>query len=335
MDRNKYIHFETTDFVNDSDFRRWVRSDNKDDQRFWEAFLLDYPEKSIDIDNARSILEAITTHFDVEVKDGEVDSSYRDLKARISSVKPKTAVVSMRHWLVRIAAAVILLVGITLFLQIDPFAKETSYVTEFGEQLEFELPDGSQVVLNGNSRLTMGDWGKENREVFLEGEGYFKVSKDLVDSAKFTVHANGLDVVVLGTQFNVNSRNDLTEVALEEGSIKLDFKDADNKAMDLVPGDVVQYTVPEKKVTHSKTQTVQYTSWKDGTLMFKEEFLSDVFKDLSDIYGIQYQLQSQDLISRKITGGLPLKNLELALETLRSLYGLKIEFTNGVYYITE
>lgn len=335
MDKNKYKHFETTDFVNDHDFRRWVKSDNKNDQHFWETFLRAHPEKSIDIQNARAILKAITTHFDINIEDHEVENAYRDLGTKISEVEKSGNIVPIRRWVLRVAAAIVLLLGITMFLQVDPFSKEASYVTEFGEQLEFELPDGSQVVLNGNSRLTMGTWGKENREVFLEGEGYFKVAKDLVDSAKFTVHANGLDVVVLGTQFNVNSRNDLTEVALEEGSIKLDFKDTDNIAMDLVPGDVVRYTVPERKVTHSKTQTVQYTSWKDGTLMFKEEYLSEVFKDLSDIYGIQYQLESQDLISRKITGGVPLKNLELALETLRSLYGLKIEFTNGVYHITE
>lgn len=335
MDRNKYLQFEARDFVDDPNFRRWVRLNREEDRVYWESFLLEFPNKAADIQNARAILESIITHFDVTVEDTEVEQSYQDLKSKISTTEGPSSIVPLRRWVVRVAAAIILLVGITFFLQVNPFAKKASYVTEFGEQLQFELPDGSQVVLNGNSTLTVGMWSKENREVFLEGEGYFQVSKDLEDSAKFTVHANGLDVVVLGTQFNVNSRNDLTEVALEEGSIKLDFKDADNQDMDMIPGDVVQYKVPERKVTHSQTQTVQYTSWKDGTLMFKEEFLSDVFKDLSDIYGIRYQLESEVLTSRRITGGVPLKNLELALETLRSLYGLKIEFTNGVYLITE
>lgn len=109
------------------------------------------------------------------------------------------------------AAAVVL-----LFIGIFFSSKNASYAINAGEQLAVQLPDKSEVLLNGNSRVTFSkkNW-KEDRVVDLEGEGYFKVEK----GEKFTVNSQLGKVQVLGTQFTVNALGDSFIVKCFEGRV--------------------------------------------------------------------------------------------------------------------
>ena len=80
-------------------------------------------------------------------------------------------------------------------------AKKTNlYSTQPGSKSKLELPDGTQVWLNGNSKLTVGDgpFGSTSREVFLSGEAFFDVARN--DSVRFSyIHTGTIDIGVLGT----------------------------------------------------------------------------------------------------------------------------------------
>ena len=104
-----------------------------------------------------------------------------------------------------------------------------SYASEYYTLLtdehksDFTLEDGTVITLNKNSRLSYSNkYGKDKRDVKLEGEAYFEVSKD--PDKPFLVEMNGASIVVLGTHFNVKADADSDDITatLVEGSIRFE-----------------------------------------------------------------------------------------------------------------
>ena len=121
-------------------------------------------------------------------------------------------------------AAVAAVAGIVSTLYFWPSSKPwKEYHTVYGETNTFTLPDGSSVVLNANSTLTLySDWNSEpSREIWLDGEAFFSVVHK-TDNQLFKVKTKeGVTVEVLGTTFNVYNRTNETKVVLNSGQIRL------------------------------------------------------------------------------------------------------------------
>jgi ferric-dicitrate binding protein FerR (iron transport regulator) len=80
----------------------------------------------------------------------------------------------------------------------------TTISCDFGDKSNIILPDGSIVWLNSGSKLTFNaDFKSEGRNVFLEGEAFFSVSKNKFHP--FRVRTADVDIEVLGTKFNVKA----------------------------------------------------------------------------------------------------------------------------------
>ncbi|HRN58485.1 MAG TPA: FecR domain-containing protein, partial [Agriterribacter sp.] len=173
-----------------------------------------------------------------------------------------------------IAASLLVLLGLFYYLWgIGEIGgeREQVYRTGFGERLEVELDDGSLVTLNANSALHWTEgWSKsKGRKVALEGEAFFKVKKQ--SGIPFTVHTNDVAVEVLGTSFNVDSRESKTKVYLDEGRVNLKLNDVENdqgakehqQEIIMNPGEQVSYSVRQKKIEKSEGQTmITAAAWK-------------------------------------------------------------------------
>jgi transmembrane sensor len=100
-----------------------------------------------------------------------------------------------------------------------------------GTRTRLVLPDGTQVWLNSNSKLRYSnEFNTESREVGLEGEAYFDVTKDM--QRPFIVHTSSLDIKVLGTSFTIKSypQDETIEATLLKGTIEVSRKDNPNTA---------------------------------------------------------------------------------------------------------
>ena len=101
------------------------------------------------------------------------------------------------------------------------------YKTAFGETRTVTLTDGSQVTLNANSSLRVPrfGFGKRTRDVTLLGEADFSI-KHLPDDQRFVVQTDkNFEVVVLGTEFLVNTREKGTKVVLNKGKVRLLYQE--------------------------------------------------------------------------------------------------------------
>lgn len=194
-----------------------------------------------------------------------------------------------------------------------------------GKTFNLTLSDGTHVYLNSGSalRFPVNFIKGMKREVYLEGEAFFDVSKDKLHP--FIVNANAINVKVLGTKFNVSSYPEDKEVStvLVEGSVSL-HNDAkpDEKTM-LTPGYKGAWSKASDKILLEKVDTGLYTNWMKGELVFKNAAFSSIIKKLERTYNVKIVNQYDELNNIEINASFN-KNVENinsvmnAISTVRS-----------------
>lgn len=161
----------------------------------------------------------------------------------------------------------------------------------YGKRFELQLSDGTIVHLNSGTTLKypVKFIAGENRQVFLEGEAFFDVTKD--KKHPFVVNANNLNVRVLGTHFNVSNypEDKMTEVVLVEGSVGLytgnETFDAEKNTI-LKPGFKGSYSKKDNQITTKAVLTDAYTSWIKGGLNFRDMAFKNIAKKLERHYNV-------------------------------------------------
>lgn len=208
------------------------------------------------------------------------------------------------------------------------------YQTKYGQMQTIVLPDGSKVMLNANSRLEINkEWKEtENREVSLVGEAFFEVEKKLSTKQKFVVHTADLDVVVLGTSFNVSDRYAKTKVVLKEGAVTLKLNnergEAKNREIVMQVGEMVEFSKKENKLIKQKVNAERYASWKENKLIFEDTPMQEIALLIQENYGLEVSFEDESLAKRKITGTIPSQNLQILLSSLETIFDVKITQKN-------
>lgn len=219
-----------------------------------------------------------------------------------NNTKPKV-VKMIPTWAYSAAAALIVAFGIFLYK-----SNNAQYETGFGEQVAVTLPDDSKVRLNANSTLEFNkdDW-KDDRVLDFNGEAFFDVEKGSV----FKVNSEEGIVEVLGTEFNVISREGYLEVKCHEGKVKVSMLDSDRFSI-LTEGKAIRIIESlEEKWEFNEEKP----SWMAGESSFKETPLSQVVKSLENQYEIKFNTSKIDL-NKRYTGSFIHNDLNLALRTV-------------------
>lgn len=239
-------------------------------------------------------------------------------------------------WLGRAAAAVLLIAGTFMLFQQLGGPEEILEQTAYGEVREFYLPDSSMVVLNGNSSVSyLDEWeAGATRVVHLQGEAYFKVRKQPATQAKFHVVTNDLTVEVLGTAFNVNTFENETQVFLEEGKVKVNLDHLSDQVVDLVPGEVMQYSTVEQKLTPpSKVVQELQPNWRTGFQQFKETPLQQILNELSQTHQLEFTIIDSLLAQTEYDLTLPTQNIDETMQVLGRTIGASITRDGRRYII--
>lgn len=171
-----------------------------------------------------------------------------------------------------------------------------------GGEYNLLLSDNTKVYLNAGSSLRYPvRFSGDRREVILEGEGYFEVTRDT--TKPFIVKTGSIDVQVLGTSFNVNAypEEEDVETTLVEGKVRVDSK---NEQRVLEPGTQLVYDKRREDMVVRKVDTEEYTSWKDGYYYFKRETLGRIMDRLSRWYNLNVFYQNEELKSIEFGGRL-------------------------------
>lgn len=322
MNVYKYAHFGVEDFVEDDLFRFWVLDEDEKTEIFWNQFLERFPERESILMRAKELVQSLHAHFDEainEVPDEQAIASFQKIEDELTE-HPQ----GVNKWGQRIgwsvAASIVFVVAIGgLYISGKwPADKTITYSTGNGQRMHLLLPDSSHVKLNANSVLSFlpNNWKEKGaKEVYLEGEGFFKIAPKQSDE-KFIVHSGGMEIAVLGTEFNVRSRGEKAEIVLEEGRIELSIEE---QRITMNPGDYISYSESQKKIKSKKVKPSDYTAWKDGIVIFNKA-LSEVAADLEILYGVEFNIERENLKDRLIQLSVPADSLEQVLEILEIMY---------------
>ncbi|WP_223551925.1 FecR family protein [Aestuariivivens sp. NBU2969] len=250
------------------------------------------------------------------LKAKEVASSLSEASKVSSSYKIKTSHLSKYVAVMLIAIFSSVLTWHMLFNDThlsDKSISDTSLVlvtTQKAEKKEIILEDSTRIILNSNSALSYPKHFKGNtREVVIKGEAFFDVTKD--EHKPFIVTTNeGLKIKVLGTSFNVKSypEDKKMETTLVSGKVKV-IEERKNTIVELSPSQKATYIKHEDKMIVEQVNTVNYTSWKEGRLIYNDTPMREVIKDLERMYDIKFDITSSKILDYKYKG--EFDNLEI------------------------
>lgn len=261
----------------------------------------------------------------------------KDESPDIEELQPKLSDKRRLYTRISRVAAVLLVLIISTWTIVGWMGEQQiQQQTAYNEIKEFVLPDGSQVVLNGNSTLSYPRQWKEGvgRKVVLEGEAYFKVEKKPATQAKFQVVTKDLTVEVLGTVFNVNTRRSETSVFLEEGKVMVSLDHKADKVVNLNPGEIMQYSTSRKKLTAPKKIAKELeTNWRTGAMEFKETPLQEILDEIAQANRLEFVITDQNLAEEKFTLGLPIEDMEVMMSILSRTIGVSIHKDGETYII--
>ena len=224
-----------------------------------------------------------------------------------------------------------------------------------------QLPDGSTVILNRQSKLVYNkDFGMSKREISLTGEAYFDIAKN--EAVPLTVVAGPVRIRVMGTAFNVRAytQDSIIETSLIRGSIEVSSSDDPERAIRMRPNEKIIFgkdnippssSADAKNVQiHKPTQTfvqmnriqpnpidssINEIVWVQDKLVFSKEPFYSLAKKMERWY--QVRIRFKDRISEQLslTGSLEKENLTEALDALRQLTPFNYQIDSSVVTISK
>ncbi len=263
------------------------------------------------------------------------------------------------QWISRsglIAASIVLILMSGAWLFSDALLYKTVQ-TGFGETQSLTLPDGSTVTLNANSSLRFARWfdtpwfdfparfGKWTagstvtrqrlRTVALTGEADFSV-RHLPDHQRFVVSTpKGLNIIVLGTQFTVFSRERATRVALRSGRVQLTTGHKAEPSLIMHPGDLATLNPQGKLALTHTAHPEAMASWKDHRFSFEQTSLREIAEMLHENYGLTVSIENAPLASRTISGSFTANNANEVLQLIAQLLQINYSRENERVSFTD
>jgi ferric-dicitrate binding protein FerR (iron transport regulator) len=332
-----YLH-TLEDFMTHEDFIKWVKSPSDESNAYWNAWFSKNPDKRKVASQAREMI-LLLDFKQTPAPEGKFLEVWERISQASEEKTPVLTIVSgksaskspsrwPRHWYFKIAASIVFcLTAAGLFTVYKRFSTVT-IATAYGESRTLFLPDGTKVTLNSNSRLSYRreDFSEHQREVWLDGQAFFAVTHKTNDE-NFRVHTAELQVEVLGTRFDVNSRRGRSKVVLEEGQVKLDiqYPSREQQTVMMKPGDLVEVSEGSHNITHQVVDPKDYLQWRNNRIEFVGSELGEIAHWLEDNYGYTVVFSDTSLVNHKFTGSCSTDDMQELMQKLSRVFNLDIQ----------
>ncbi|MCW3462293.1 FecR domain-containing protein [Chitinophaga nivalis] len=287
------------------------------------------------------------------------DNAWQTLSCRITA-EPQIPAISWKRYMQQAAGYVLpfIIGGGLVFAWFAAGRKKqdprlVTITSPKGATTRISLSDGTEVWLNAGSKLQYAQsYNRKDREVKLEGEAFFKVQTDA--EKPFTVKASDLQILALGTSFNVKAYpEDKTVVTtLVEGEVKIDGSNTARPfGVMMKPHQHVVYKKPISGI-HSeqmkstavaadsadKTQvessevnnTEIYTAWKDGNWIVAAQTMEELAVTMERRFNVTVKFNEEELKTYQFSGTFRQETLEQVLGILQLTAPLKYRIDNGV-----
>lgn len=297
----RYLEGEVT-LTERQEVETWLASSEENKKLAKQVYYLSFATKTVDT-----------------LKRTDVQAALKKVRGRMKEKQQR----QWWQWTQRAAAflAIPLLLS-TLYLWLNASGQDKVNLIEVctnpGMIASTTLPDGTYVTLNSNSTLIYPSrFDRNSRNVQLDGEAYFKVTKNA--HHPFMVNTPQKAVIkVYGTQFNVEAygADETITATLVEGSIAVAYenKKSDWAEKEILPGQEIVYTATQQHIKVDQADVEVATSWKDGKLIFRDTPFKEVLRTLSKRFHVDFIVKNPKCFEASFTGVLQKQRLERILE---------------------
>ena len=216
--------------------------------------------------------------------------------------------------------------------------------TGYGEIKNILLPDSSMVILNANSSMRIpSPWTETGgRQVWLEGEAYFQVQRKASTAEKFVVHTKEVDVEVLGTRFNVNTRRQRAVVSLEEGKVRLSMNGIVTSVMEkkaglvMRPGQVAEVDEDLQAKVNEDKDVSDRSGWSRHEFHFDHTSLGEIAHLVQDTYGYEMVVEDSTMLEKQISdaGGVRVSDVQDLVKVLIVASGYNMQIKDKKIFVT-
>jgi len=231
------------------------------------------------------------------------------------------------------------------YLEKEPEKKEKTIVyntleTPRGGEYHVVLSDGTRIWLNAVSKLRYPtEFSGDVRYVEIEGEAYFEVAENR--RKPFIVNTGKMEIVVLGTSFNVMAYCDEEniETTLIEGSVKVNIVNevnSDLNAIEITPGQQAVFVKEQNILEQKKVNTEVFTAWMDGKFIIDHESLEGLMRRLGRWYDFETEYTDPEIRNYHFSGTIKrYDNISSILEMIALTTHISFEIKNNTVIATK
>ena len=256
-----------------------------------EQWLDEDPARQSEFDSAHYLFNAMILHSD--------ELSKMTTPGALEKTSRKSKVRRLVYRYAAAAAAVVIagLSGVFVEREIN-YNKMTAQTNVLevpaGQRMSVTLSDGTQVQLNGNSRIEYPViFSRKQRNVKLSGEAFFEVKHD--ERHPFIVETFASKVEVLGTRFNVyaDEASEYFSTALVDGKVKVTTNDETAEQVVLAPDEMVRFVNNHLVVT--KVDAENLISWTEGYVNLADTDFESLMRRFENVYGVKIVIERETM----------------------------------------
>lgn len=367
---NLHQHFEES-LVWDPLFRKWVMTHDAELDAHWQQWIIDNPKRAKEVLVAKRIVQAIAVK-EPDLSDEAIAENIEAIMAAVNEQElmlpdEKTAPVKRmtagRYWWIAAAASVVIILfawnvfyrgGVKApkeivyreLVKAQPKNELVEKINTSGKRTNVELPDGSIVTLENNSRISYPNHFSKrlSRKVFLSGDAIFEVTKD--PSHPFIVYTNGLITKVLGTKFFVHAKDGDKKASVEviSGIVSVSSL-VDNSPVDITIDDIppsdklntivitanqqASYTKTANKLVAGIVANPNLLPSHETSFRFQDSRVDSVISAIGKAYGIDIIYDEKSMANRTFTATLTTETMFEKIDILCKAMNARYELLDG------
>ena len=356
MNTKDPIDYQVEDFVTDETFSNNYLGLNTADQLFWDAWILNHPDKAEMVEEARNILNLLSltlpknefekelTHINPDIKIEE-KYGYRSTKSNFRLLnwnKPNENRRNKKSTTPFLLIPLLLIVFTAVYFFLKNQQDNSNSISVIhnkdNKALVFTLADGTIVTLASNSTLEYPKkFNEKERKVSLLGEAQFQVVQDKLHP--FKVFQDNIIATVLGTTFNVKKQSDNSSITVELliGKLKVEAITASGSSPQITflePNQRAVYNFQKHSLNKEVWKQIDEKKSLNKHLIFKQSSFEEIAEKFKDQFGV-IVLNYSNYKNWRFTGEFDNASAKEAMENICLIKKLNLEVRSDTFLITN
>ena len=253
-----------------------------------------------------------------------------DLRQIVNYFKNMISIKRYKPAIISFACIIFILLSILLYKIFFIVPDFEHHYTLNGEKKDIRLNDNSQIYLNSASSLKVSSFSLDSvRKVYLKGEAFFKVTKD---KKPFIVLTENTNTTVIGTEFNIRSRDKKTRVIVKEGTISFSIIN-DSSGVILQSGQFSEIINKNPPTPPTYCNTDYLLGWLNNKLNFERTPLEEIAAELERVFNVSIEIKSKQLAKRTITASFDISSIKEILSSICLTLNAQYHFYANKYII--